>query len=330
MLHISSQYSYRPLTKRKTKLSTCQQLRAGTLAEKLLRGAALFLALSLFLVLPFGSALACPDIDGLADINCDGKVQIACFGDSITFGRADELGIGYPGRLLNLYPNTVILNLGVPGEKTPAGKRRATQQFATFSDSDYVIVLEGVNDYFIEGRSATLTKDNVLKIVQAAQSIGAVTLLGNLTAIRRSEQKGWVSAVNNRLEPHRQIDFFSLGEGIISGDLLHPNGLGYDRMALLVSVVLNNASAANRPLDVDMDGIYDFAEVRFGTSTLSADTDLDGLLDGAEVFTHGSSPLLLDSDGDGFSDPQEVAIGANPADPRPSPPTISTLEAVLP
>ncbi len=296
----------------------------------MIRAIVCILSLCVFPLLVSEKAWACPDIDGLADINCDGKVQIACFGDSITFGRADELGLGYPGRLLSLYPNTVILNLGVPGEKTPAGKRRAALQFATFSDSDYVVVLEGVNDYFIEGRSATLTKDNVLKIVQAAKDIGAVTLLGNLTAIRRSEQKGWVSAVNNRLAPHRQIDFFSLGESIISGDLLHPNGQGYDRMALLVSVMLSSASASNRPLDVDLDGIYDFAEVKFGTSPFSADTDLDGLLDGAEVFVHGSSPLLVDSDGDGFTDPQEVAIGANPADARPSPPSISTLEAIAP
>ncbi len=287
---------------------------------------------ALFFALLLGgeTASACPDIDGLADINCDGKVQIVCFGDSITFGRSDELEIGYPGRLLNIYPNTIVVNLGVPGEKTPSGKRRAARQFASFADTDFVIVLEGINDYFIEDRSANLTKDNILKIVQSAQNIGAVTLLGNLTAIRRSEQQGWVDAVNDRLAPHHQIDFFSLGNGIISGDLIHPNGLGYDQMAFLVSLTLQSASVTNRPIDTDLDGIYDFAEARFGTNPFIADTDLDGLADGLEVFTYGSSPLLLDSDGDGFSDPQEVAIGANPADPRPSPPIISTLEVVPP
>lgn len=276
------------------------------------------------------TARACPDIDGLVDVNCDGKVQITCFGDSITFGRADALGIGYPGRLLQMFPNTVVINLGVPGEKTPNGRTRASRQFAEFSDSDYVIVLEGVNDFFIEDRTSEGTKNNVLAMIKTAKNFGAITLLGNLTAIRRDNQKSWVSAVNTRLNPFRQINFFSLGEGIISTDLIHPDAEGYDQMAALAASMLLSASANNRPTDADADGIYDFAEARFGTSPFTADTDLDGLTDGAEVFTYGSNPLLLDSDNDGFSDPQEVAIGANPSDPRPSPPTLKTLSVVPP
>ncbi|MCB0323173.1 MAG: hypothetical protein KDD69_06345 [Bdellovibrionales bacterium] len=276
------------------------------------------------------AAQACPDIDGIADLNCDGKVQIVCFGDSITFGRADSLGIGYPGRLNFHFPNAVVVNLGNPGEKTPLGRQRAAREFAQFPGTDYAIVLEGVNDFFLDDRSSITTRDNVLAMIRSAKNTGAVALLGNLTDVRRTTQKDWVRLVNTRLNPHRQIDFFSLGDNIISSDLLHPDAAGYDAMALLAAQVVSAMSTANRPVDADNDGIYDFAEPRYGTSTLSADSDNDGLLDGAEVFTYHSNPLAVDSDGDGFNDADEVAVGGNPADPRPGSPTLKSLQVVRP
>lgn len=277
------------------------------------------------------AARACPDIDGLVDINCDQRLQIVCFGDSITFGRADAEGLGYPGRLARLLPNAVIINLGVPGEDTFRGRDRASRQLSQFPGTDYVVVLEGVNDFFVPVHSAPSTRNNVLAIVQRAKNIGAITLLANLTEIRRENQKPWVRAVNQQINPHRQIDFFSLGAAIISNDLIHPDGPGYEVMAGLVRSMLIVRSEANRPVDTDADGIYDFAEARFGTNPLIADTDGDQLLDGAEVFIHGSSPLLVDTDGDGFSDTREVLeIGSDPANALPGAPTLQTLEVIRP
>lgn len=288
--------------------------------------------ISIVLLLAFSSsnAFSCPDIDGLVDLNCDRKLIIVAFGDSITYGRADPNGLGYPGRLkLHHFPNAIIINLGKPGEDTVRGKARAARTLPAYLGADYVIVLEGVNDYWLRNRSSYKTRNNVLSIVSTAQNIGAVTLLGNLTEIKRSRQKGWVSSVNSRLNPYRQIDFYSLGEGIISSDLIHPNGNGYNQMAALAASMLIAYSAANRPVDSDGDGIYDFAEAWFGTDPFNPDTDGDTLLDGAEVFIWGSNPLLLDSDGDGFDDPTEVNImGSNPADPRPGAPYLESLEAL--
>lgn len=288
--------------------------------------------LSVVLLLAFSSssAFSCPDIDGLVDLNCDRKLIIAAFGDSITYGRADPDGLGYPGRLkLHHFPNAIIINLGKPGEDTIRGKSRAASTLPEYLGTDYVIVLEGVNDFWLENPSSYQTRSNVLSIVSTAQNIGAVTLLGNLTEIKRSSQKGWVSAVNSRLNPYRQIDFYSLGAGIISSDLIHPNGNGYNQMAALAASMLVAYSAANRPVDSDGDGIYDFAETRFGSNPFNPDTDGDTLLDGAEVFTWGSNPLIVDSDGDGFNDQTEVNImGSNPADPRPGAPYLESLEAL--
>lgn len=284
------------------------------------------LRLVFILALSWNWALACPDIDGLADLNCDQQLVIVCFGDSITKGVSDSLGIGYPGRIQLALPEAVVINKGVAGENTFVGLYRASGTFSSIPFADYAIVLEGVNDYWLNEPKASSTRRNVLRIRKLADDTGAGTLLGNLTHIKRSFQQSWVSAVNAELSPYRNVDFYSLGAGIISWDQIHPDSDGYDRMAELVLVELSRLSEIERPADVDQDGIYDFAEVLFGTSPELKDSDGDGLSDGLEVFQYKSSPLSLDSDGDGFLDYYEVnVLGSNPADPRPTPPKLTQL-----
>jgi hypothetical protein len=73
----------------------------------------------------------------------------------------------------------------------------------------------------------------------------------------------------------------------------------------------NSGSNAN-VADTDGDGLNDGAEVAAGTDLFGSDTDGDGLTDGDEVNTHGTSPLLIDTDGDRFSDPIELAKSKDP------------------
>ena len=290
----------------------------------------LLIPLSLFILSSSPTALACPDVDGLLDLNCDGIVKVTCFGDSITFGRADEEGLGYPGRLGEIFPNIEIVNAGVPGEDTYRGNERAADVFEDNSDSDFFITLQGINDYFRTGRNAFLTRNNLFSIVDRGEDQGGISLLSTLTEIRRDFQKGWVNSVNSAIRSETTIDFFSLGDEIISGDQIHPDGDGYQEMAELVAEILLEETAAERPIDTDVDGIYDFAEVKFGSNPNVADSDGDGILDGVEVFQFGSSPISLDSDADGRTDAFEVSIGANPADARPTPPVVQAVEVLPP
>jgi lysophospholipase L1-like esterase len=284
-------------------------------------------AICLFLLLSASPSSACPTIDGLVDVNCDGQLVIAGFGDSITFGRSDTPEeIGYPGRLKYYFPSVTAINLGVPGENTYIGRSRAVLQFSEFDNIDYAIVLMGVNDYFVPERTSIETRDNILAIANSARTNGAISIIANLTEIQRFDQRPWVLSVNNRIAPFKLIDFFSLGTEILSYDLIHPDQEGYDIMAELVVSVVQSVSAANVPADSDSDGIYDFAESKFGSSAFDSDSDDDGLLDGAEVFTHGSSPVLVDTDSDGLTDPQEVSIGSNPASAAPSAPVMKSFE----
>ena len=275
-------------------------------------------------------ASACPDIAGVPDLNCDRVLRIVCFGDSITAGEGDSTRLGYPGRLERIVlPGSDVANIGVGGENTSRGRDRAARRFGLYPNMDYALILEGVNDYFGDNKSAGNTRSNLLSMVRSAANVGATTLLGSLTDVRRDFQQGWVRAVNSAIRPNIQIDYFSLGTGIISGDKLHPNGSGYQRMAELAAASLRAVGAANRPADLDQDGIYDFAEPRFGTSASASDTDGDGVTDGQEVFTYLTNPGLADSDSDGQSDYQEIFVrNTNPLSPLPAAPALKTLEAI--
>lgn len=73
-----------------------------------------------------------------------------------------------------------------------------------------------------------------------------------------------------------------------------------------------------KPVDSDEDGLLDDRESELGTRVDNPDTDIDGLADGDEVNVYDSSPLLFDSDKDGFEDGREVA--------RQYSPTIDSIE----
>nr|MBP9838857.1 SGNH/GDSL hydrolase family protein [Pseudomonadota bacterium] len=260
------------------------------------------------------NAAACPDIDGLVDINCDGKLQIITFGDSITRGKNDNENIrypnnvvGYPKRLNRTYlPNATIVNLGEGGEDTGTGKKRAAQKFRAYTESDYTMILEGTNDYYKSGRTSANTKSNLLSIERSASSTGSKTLISSLTEVNRSRarsQSTWVSAVNNAIKNETEVNFYSLGRTILSSDGLHPNGTGYQKMAEVAYNSLKSQSSRARPSDSDNDGLYNWEEVnRRNTDPFNPDSDSDGLTDGAEIFQYFTNPNNPDSDGDGLSD----------------------------
>lgn len=68
--------------------------------------------------------------------------------------------------------------------------------------------------------------------------------------------------------------------------------------------------------DIDEDGLSAQQEYELGTDPFNPDSDYDGLNDGDEINIHHTNPLLSDTDGGGVNDGQEVAQGLDPLDPN--------------
>ena len=187
---------------------------------------------------------ACPKIDGLVDVNCDGRIVIVTFGDSITRGEGDVRKLGYPGRLRHYFPSAVVVNLGISGEDTGRGKKRARSYFGAHHAADYVILLEGVNDFWDPNHSRQNTESRLFSIMQYAARSGAIVLLGSLTPVTRGNESGWPPAVNRVIAKQVDINFYKLGKHILGRDGLHPNASGYDAMAAMVVNELLNISGS--------------------------------------------------------------------------------------
>lgn len=83
--------------------------------------------------------------------------------------------------------------------------------------------------------------------------------------------------------------------------------------ATVTAIVIAAIIISTLVIDSDGDGLLNLAEILGGTALGNPDTDGDGLSDGAEVSTHGTSPLVFDTDGDNVNDRAEVDVyGTNP------------------
>lgn len=87
----------------------------------------------------------------------------------------------------------------------------------------------------------------------------------------------------------------------------------------------NSDTLVDRETDSDNDGVPDYLESYFGTSSTSDDSDFDGLSDYVEIFVLGLDPTKADTnddgildgdedtDADGLSNIEEIRLGTDPA-----------------
>jgi hypothetical protein len=81
---------------------------------------------------------------------------------------------------------------------------------------------------------------------------------------------------------------------------------------MVVQQVMMNTSTYTAAIDADLDGIPNSEEATLGTSNRDFDSDHDGISDWDEIHTWKTNPMVIDSDGDGFSDGIEIIRGYNP------------------
>lgn len=78
---------------------------------------------------------------------------------------------------------------------------------------------------------------------------------------------------------------------------------------------LSGGEAVDQTIDSDNDGLTDVREIELGINPNKIDSDDDGLLDYEEVEVWKTNPLIKDTDGDGYSDGDEVKNKYNPNGP---------------
>ena len=178
------------------------------------------------LVCTFGCSFG-PDV-----ANRDSRgANIICFGDSLTQGAGASGGHDYPS-LLGKALGRQVINAGVSGDTTRDGLGRI-QQDVLDRDPLLVIVQFGGND-FLRQIPQTEIFSNLDEMVQRIQEEGAMVVLvgvqpGLLGDATRGEYQKVARARRAAFVPNILAGI--LTEPRFKSDQLHPNDLGYERIA---------------------------------------------------------------------------------------------------
>ncbi len=263
-------------------------------------------------------AFACPVQSGLIDFNCDGVQKIAFVGVSFVQGVGDTSTPdgGYFARIAEQYPEATVVRFGISGVTTgrlySLLKRRIPQMAVgeaenNIIDSDVLIVDVGRNDYYADNNPPNSVK-NVKRIVKllndmlAARGtrVAPVIAVTSLTPTKRLNQRFFIRYMNDLMAEQKSatLPFYvkldKISKSFISSDGLHPSSAGYTKIAQIMKKYIDGKGSARalavRP-DGDADGVYDFFETStFGTNPAVADSDGDTFSDGDEIFTHLTDP----------------------------------------
>lgn len=236
------------------------------------------LALSTNLFLCQITSAQCPDFYDVPDWNCDQKLVISVFGDSLVSGFGDKpnnnLG-GYVLRAQERLPAATLHNLGIAGLKTrPAisklKRELSAENSSDFKDaileSDLFVIDLGRNDRWLFGTPLATWRNlkRISTIVQQAVSennrlpplvVTAVLMLPN-----RGSQGPWVKELNslilksNKLSTPADLRFDLVSKRLLGPDQIHPTAAGYAALAkVLVKYLTKTLPARMTKLIEDRD-----------------------------------------------------------------------------
>lgn len=172
-----------------------------------------------------------------------GSDVIVAFGDSLTYGTGAAEHESYPAVLAGMIGKEVI-RAGVPGEVTAQGLQRL-QSVLDEHRPRLVIVCLGGND-MLKRISMTDTRANLRSIIKALKDrdIGVVLIGVPQPALLSSPPEFYAELAREFRVPYEgDVLKTVLYAAEMKSDPIHPNALGYRRMAEAVAAVLRKAGA---------------------------------------------------------------------------------------
>ena len=154
-----------------------------------------------------------------------------------------------------------VMNAGIPGEQaTGGGETRLPRCLSTgpigtcghvtgivpgdfARPFDVVIIFEGIND-LIWGRTPARARDALRTMVLSAKAAGVPVILGRFDSFRTNNETGYWTGLNESVQLANLTEALAVEQGLarirfdgisMSWDGLHPDQIGYDRMASLAA-----------------------------------------------------------------------------------------------
>ncbi|MCW8994809.1 MAG: GDSL-type esterase/lipase family protein [Psychromonas sp.] len=168
---------------------------------------------------------------------------ILAFGDSLTYGYGADKAQSYPAVLSTLI-NRQVINEGVNGELSAAGLLRL-EALLDKHNPQLLLLCHGAND-ILQQRDLNKMADNLSAMITLAQHKNIQVLLIA------------VPQVNQRLRPVKQYQEVAarkqvvidknlladlLKQPALHSDIIHPNHLGYQKIAQTIALQLKNQGA---------------------------------------------------------------------------------------
>jgi lysophospholipase L1-like esterase len=222
------------------------------------------LVATLSLIAAMSPALACPDVGGLPDVNCDGTATVVVVGDSLVSGIGDTKNEGKGGYVLRTqseFREATFFRRGTPGLRTVPLLQKLKKAFLTPLESDFaqelltadLVVLDvGRNDRWLMGLpSATfrnLKKARGIIEQSTLEQSGKTPLvvLAVLMLPNRGSQGPWVKQLNEIIfSSHSKahpadLRFDQVSKRLLSPDSIHPTSKGYAALSKVFISYLKN------------------------------------------------------------------------------------------
>ena len=184
---------------------------------------------------------ACSDDAKLQPL--DTNAVILAFGDSLTYGTGTSHNRAYPAILETLI-NRKDINAGVPGEISKTGLSRLPGLIKKYQP-ELVIICHGGND-ILRKLDINQTQDNIQQMITLArQNNSQVVLIGvpEFGIFLDTSPIYQVLAENNQLPIDKNSLADIIGDNRLKSDHIHPNTLGYQKLAKNISTLLKQAGA---------------------------------------------------------------------------------------